>query len=106
LHRGAFENYGRLFWDINKTARKALVPVAFVTGSIRPAEAAAAAGQLVRVCIYDCIGYAYSIACARVSAHSNDAIGFQDSNVYTTGRSKISIISSSNILHSVLPVSR
>ena len=37
----------------------------------------------------DCIGYAYSIACARVSAHNNDAITFQDSNMCTTGHSKI-----------------
>jgi len=64
--------------------------VAFVTRSIRSAVAAAGMGQLVRVC--DCIGYAYGIACVRVSAHSNDAIAFQDSNVCATGPSKMSII--------------
>ena len=45
----------------------------------------------VCVCV-TCIGYAYSIACVCVSAHSNDAIAVQDSNVCTTGPSKISII--------------
>ena len=44
------------------------------------------------VCVCDCIGYAYSIACVRVSAHNNDAIALQDSNVCTTRPSKMSII--------------
>lgn len=61
------------------------------------AAAAAAAVQLVSelkcdACVCVTIGYAYSIACVCVSAHSNDAIAVQDSNVCTIGTSKISII--------------